>query len=384
MRRSARARMSTSPMSAATESTSSGWIAGSAVSSPRRWAATRSGTRRARVRNGRSGVLDDDQPARDERAQRPEPRPTRTGTRARRRSCTARARGRRSPGAATRRRGGSRRGARTAGRGPGRGRSAAARRRTASSPNERREATEPQVRAGPLRRVGLGLHGRERAGRRLVDRLRHPGARRDRPGGRRPGRPRCTGRGTGRSGRRRRRGVGRRRPGRAPRRSRVGRRDGRATPRRRSAVPAGPRQARPRSWVPSRASMPAPSMPAPSRAAAMPAAVSPRAGRGREASRQDRRPWRSSAPSPRAAARAAGSCASACRPWRRRATSSGPPTAARPIVGPIRTGGPYGALRPTIIGAVTTTSSDGFSSPPSADQTSASDRSCDGGWATSM
>ena len=38
----------------------------------------------------------------------------------------------------------------------------------------------------------------------------------------------------------------------------------------------------------------------------------------------------------------------------------------------------------TTIGAVTTTSSDGLSSPPSADQTSASERSCDGGWATSM
>ena len=54
------------------------------------------------------------------------------------------------------------------------------------------------------------------------------------------------------------------------------------------------------------------------------------------------------------------------------------------MVGPAMTGGPKDESVLMTIGAVTTTSSDGLSSPPSADQMSASDRSCVSGWPTSM
>ena len=232
----------------ATESTSSGSaIARPAVSSPRRWAVTRSGTRSERVRNGRSASSTSKQPAVDERSR---------AARARTRS-TARApaplpgphelqrEARRSPGAAKRRRGDSRTAARTAGRGPGRARRAAARRRTASSPKARASRRRRSVGAGRLGRIGGRLEGRERRRRRRAGGLRDPRTRPVRRGGRRPGRPRCTGRGTGRSGPGRRRGAGRRRRGPAPRRSRAGRTgeasDGSAGSNRRRVAGAVPR-----------------------------------------------------------------------------------------------------------------------------------------------
>ena len=75
-------------------------------------------------------------------------------------------------------------------------------------------------------------------------------------------------------------------------------------------------------------------------------------------------------------------CAAPCPSLLRRGAS--PLVDATAIFGSSSTGGPAAATRPASNGAVTTRSSDGFSSPPSADQTSASERSLGGGSAIEM
>ena len=323
------------------------------------------------------GVLDEQQAVRRPaapagRAARARPRPVATAGRAR----TAPAPARRSPGGARRRRGGSRRAARSGGRGRGRARPGAARRRAGRArrrargraggrapgpPRRRRRAPRARAqRARPPRRPPSGTSGPPRPGEQPVDLRRR----------------RCTGRGTGRPGSgstaRRRSTAARtrcleqRQPARAGSAS-----DGSDGPRRLRSAPVGAAR------LVAVVARPSP-----------PAAALADAGR-RTARLDDGRllgaDAHASVRAPASARQQLGrrACRLLAGPWRRRPAARRRRRSTRSrSTAPRRTGGPYGALVSTTIGAVTTTSSDGLSSPPSADQTSASERSCVGGWPT--